>query len=49
MSPQTTRRFRTAKAIQAAAVELSVREGLANVTTEAIARHAGVSTRTFFN
>ncbi|WP_162798934.1 TetR/AcrR family transcriptional regulator [Paracoccus indicus] len=49
MSPQTTRRFRTAKAIQAAAIELSVRDGLANVTTEAIARHAGISTRTFFN
>ncbi|WP_410217205.1 TetR/AcrR family transcriptional regulator [Paracoccus sp. (in: a-proteobacteria)] len=49
MSLQHTRRFRTAKKIQAAAVELSVRDGLANVTTEAIARHAGVSTRTFFN
>ncbi|WP_378943755.1 TetR/AcrR family transcriptional regulator [Paracoccus sp. R86501] len=49
MSPQNTRRFRTAKTIQAAAVELSVREGIANVTTEAIARHAGISTRTFFN
>lgn len=49
MSPQNTRRFRTAKTIQAAAIELSVRDGLANVTTEAIARHAGISTRTFFN
>ncbi|WP_304619077.1 TetR/AcrR family transcriptional regulator [Paracoccus sediminilitoris] len=49
MSPQNTRRFRTAKIIQAAAVELSVRDGIANVTTEAIARHAGISTRTFFN
>ncbi|RJL05190.1 TetR family transcriptional regulator [Paracoccus aestuarii] len=49
MSLLQTRRFRTAKKIQAAAVELAVREGLANVTTEAIARHAGISTRTFFN
>jgi len=49
MSPQNTRRFRTAKTIQASAIELAVRDGLANVTTEAIARHAGISTRTFFN
>lgn len=49
MSPQPTRRYRTAKKIQAAAVALAVREGLANVTTEAIAREAGISTRTFFN
>ncbi|MCF3974501.1 TetR/AcrR family transcriptional regulator [Paracoccus salsus] len=49
MSPQTTRRFRTAKKIQAAAVALAVRDGLSNVTTEAIAREAGISTRTFFN
>lgn len=49
MSPLETRRFRTAKKIQAAAVELAVRDGLTNVTTEAIARHAGISTRTFFN
>lgn len=49
MSPQNTRRFQTAKTIQASAIELAVREGLANVTTEAIARHAGISTRTFFN
>ncbi len=49
MTPQMTRRYRTAKKIQSAAVELSVRDGLANVTTEAIARHAGISTRTFFN
>jgi AcrR family transcriptional regulator len=49
MSPQNTRRFRTAKAIQASAIELAVREGLANVTTEEIARNAGISTRTFFN
>ena len=49
MSPFETRRFKTAKRIQAAAVELAVRDGLANVTTEAIARHADISTRTFFN
>jgi len=49
MSPLETRRFRTAKKIQAAAIELAVRDGLPNVTTEAIARHAGISTRTFFN
>ncbi|RJE79806.1 TetR/AcrR family transcriptional regulator [Paracoccus sp. JM45] len=49
MSPQNTRRFRTAKAIQASAIELAIQDGLANVTTEAIARHAGISTRTFFN
>lgn len=47
--PHRTRRYRTAKKIQAAAVELAVRDGLANVTTDAIARLSGVSTRTFFN
>ncbi|WCR09332.1 TetR/AcrR family transcriptional regulator [Paracoccus stylophorae] len=49
MNPQTIRRYRTAKKIQSAAVALAVQEGLANVTTEAIAREAGISTRTFFN
>lgn len=49
MSPLETRRFKTAKKIQAAAIELAVRDGLPYVTTEAIARHAGISTRTFFN
>lgn len=49
MSPQTTRRHRTARKIQAAAIALAVRDGLPNVTTEAIARQAGISTRTFFN
>lgn len=49
MNLQVNRRHRTAKKIQAAAVELAVRDGLANVTTEAIARHADISTRTFFN
>ena len=49
MSPQEARRLKTAKKIQFAAVALAVRDGLANVTTEAIAREAGISTRTFFN
>lgn len=49
MSPFETRRYRTAKKIQSTAIELAVRDGLANVTTEAISRHAGISTRTFFN
>lgn len=49
MMPHTTRRYKTAKKIQATAVQLAVRDGLANVTTEAIAREAGISTRTFFN
>lgn len=49
MSPQTSRRFRTARRIQAAAVALASRHGLANVTTEAIAQKAEISTRTFFN
>lgn len=49
MSPHLSRRHRTAKQIQAAAISLAVRDGLANVTTEAIAREAGISTRTFFN
>lgn len=44
-----TRRHRTAKKIQATAVRLAMRDGLGNVTTEAIAREAGISTRTFFN
>lgn len=47
--PHMTRRYRTAKKIQATAIQLAVRDGLANVTTEAIAREAGISTRTFFN
>ncbi|MEE2862451.1 MAG: helix-turn-helix domain-containing protein [Pseudomonadota bacterium] len=49
MSVLQSRRHRTAKKIQVAAIALAVRDGLANVTTEAIARHAGISTRTFFN
>lgn len=47
--PQMTRRYRTAKKIQATAIQLAVRDGLPNVTTEAIAKEAGISTRTFFN
>lgn len=49
MMPHMTRRYRTAKKIQATAIQLAMRDGLANVTTEAIAREAGISTRTFFN
>mgnify|MGYP002716453098 CR=1 FL=1 len=47
--PHMTRRYKTAKKIQATAIQLAVRDGLANVTTEAIAKEAGISTRTFFN
>ena len=49
MPQLATRRYRTAKKIQAAAVELAVRHGLSNITTEAISTAAGVSARTFFN
>lgn len=49
MNSVTDRRYRIAKRIQAVAVELAVRDGLCNITTEAIAREAGVSARTFFN
>ncbi|MBK4217790.1 TetR family transcriptional regulator [Paracoccus caeni] len=49
MSASSSRRFRTAKRIQAKAVELAIRDGLTNTTTEAIARESGISTRTFFN
>lgn len=49
MTPHTSRRFRTARKIQASAVALAAQHGLANVTTEEIAREAGISTRTFFN
>ncbi|WP_295046190.1 TetR/AcrR family transcriptional regulator [uncultured Paracoccus sp.] len=38
-----------AKKIQATAIRLAAQDGLANVTTEAIAKEAGISTRTFFN
>lgn len=49
MSPKSTRRIRTARKIQAAAVALAAHHGLANVTIDEIAREAGISTRTFFN
>lgn len=49
MTAHTSRRFRTARKIQASAVALAAHHGLANVTTEEIAREAGISTRTFFN
>ena len=43
------RRQETAREIQKATLELSMRQGLENTTTEEIAAVAGVSTRTFFN
>lgn len=43
------RRKQTARDIQLAAVEVSLRCGYENTTTEAIAAQAGISTRTFFN
>lgn len=49
MATVPTRRYRTAKKIQETAVQLAVQNGLANTTTEAIAREAGISTRSFFN
>ncbi len=49
MSSSSTRRYHTAKKIQSAAITLAVKNGLNNITTEAIACAAGVSARTFFN
>ena len=49
MNSQFSRRYQTAKNIQAAAITLATRDGLNNITTEAIASAAGVSPRTFFN
>lgn len=43
------RRRQTARDIQLAALRLSIRQGYASVTTEAIATEAGTSPRTFFN
>lgn len=43
------RRQQTARDIQLAALRLSLREGYAAVTTEAIAAETGISLRTFFN
>jgi AcrR family transcriptional regulator len=39
----------TRRALRAAALELGLERGLAHVTTDEIARRAGVSPRTFFN
>ncbi|RMC34238.1 TetR/AcrR family transcriptional regulator [Paracoccus alkanivorans] len=49
MISSASRRYHTAKKLQAAAIELAVRDGLTNITTEAISCAAGVSARTFFN
>jgi AcrR family transcriptional regulator len=48
-SGQERRRRRTQRALQAAAIALAGRRGLADVTAEDIAAAAGVSRRTFFN
>src|ERR1700760_697583 len=48
-SGQERRRRRTQRALQAAAIALAGRRGLAEVTAEDIAAAAGVSRRTFFN
>ncbi|AUH63463.1 TetR/AcrR family transcriptional regulator [Paracoccus zhejiangensis] len=49
MTGPSKRRRETAIRIQAAAIKLALRDGMINLTTEAIAREAGVSPRTFFN
>ena len=49
MNNPTSRKHRTARRIQAAAVRLAAQLGMAGLTAEAIAREAGISTRTFFN
>ncbi|RNF34130.1 TetR/AcrR family transcriptional regulator [Paracoccus methylarcula] len=49
MTLSSSRRHRIAKKLQATAIELAVRDGLSNITTEAISCAAGVSARTFFN
>lgn len=49
MTGPSKRRRETAIRIQAAAIKLAERDGMANLTTEAISREAGVSPRTFFN
>lgn len=43
------RRIDTWKAIHQAAAELALKDGLAHSTIDAIANHAGISRRTFFN
>ena len=49
MTGPSKRRRETAIRIQAAAIKLAEQDGMANLTTEAISREAGVSPRTFFN
>lgn len=49
MTSITARKHKTARRIQAAAVRLADRDGMVGLTAEAIAREAGISTRTFFN
>lgn len=49
MTLVTLRKRRMARQIQAAAVRLARRDGMAVLTAEAIAREAEISTRTFFN
>lgn len=49
MTLRERRRRQTARDIQIAALNLSLRDGYDHITTEAIATEAGISTRTFFN
>ena len=49
LSLRERRRQETARDIQIITLEMAVRHGLENVTTEEIAAAAGISTRTFFN
>lgn len=49
MTLRERRRRQTARDIQLAALNLSLRDGYDHLTTEAIAAEAGISTRTFFN
>tara|TARA_R110002020_G_scaffold428155_2_gene637607 strand:- start:4432 stop:5007 length:576 start_codon:yes stop_codon:yes gene_type:complete len=49
MNLRERRRRQTARDIQTAAVTVALRNGFDQMTTEAIAHEAGISTRTFFN
>jgi len=49
LSLRERRRLQTARDIQASTLKLAESVGLDGVTTDAIAEHAGISTRTFFN
>jgi len=49
VSLRQRRRQQTVREIQLATLQLAMRHGLENITTEEIAASAGVSTRTFFN